>query len=152
MRMATSLRLASVAVLLMLAASARSSGAQAVAGEDAKRFVGTWRLISDTQVGIMIYDSFGNMAAQVMPTRARPAFAGAQPTPDEAKAALTGYLAYFGTYTVDEGAHTVAHHRKGSLNPGQIGEDAVRKYQFDGDRLLLFPVPAGNQITWDRAK
>ena len=38
------------------------------------------------------------MAVQIMPDRNRPKYAGAQPTPEEAKAALTGYTAYFGTY------------------------------------------------------
>ena len=51
--------------------------------------------------GLMYYDSLGNMAAQLMPNRRRPKYAGAQPTPDEAKEAITRYLAYFGTYTVN---------------------------------------------------
>ena len=41
------------------------------------------------------------MAVQIMPDRNRPKYA-AQPTPEEAKAALIGYTAYFGTYTVDD--------------------------------------------------
>jgi hypothetical protein len=64
----------------------------------------------------MIYDSLGNMAAQVMPNRERRKYAAAEPTPEEAKAAITGYLAYFGTYAVDEQARTVIHHRKGNIN------------------------------------
>jgi hypothetical protein len=40
------------------------------------------------------------MAVQIMPDRDRPKFANSQPTPDEAKSALVGYTAYFGTYTV----------------------------------------------------
>lgn len=38
------------------------------------------------------------MAVQVMPDRPRAKFAAAEPTPEEAKAALTGYSAYFGTW------------------------------------------------------
>ena len=38
---------------------------------DAKRFIGTWRLVSDVSTGLMYYDSLGNMAAQVMPNRVR---------------------------------------------------------------------------------
>jgi hypothetical protein len=122
-------------------------------GADAKRFVGTWRIVSPTQTGLMYYDAAGNMAAQVMPTRARQKFAGAQPTPDEAKDALTGYLAYFGTYTVDDGARTVTHHRKGNINPGQINDDVVRAYVFESDdRLVLTPAGSTNQIIWERMK
>jgi len=88
-----------------------------------------------------------------MPNRVRPKYAGAQPTPDEAREAITGYLAYFGTYTVDERTHTIAHHRKANINPGQVGDDAVRRYEFaPGDRVILTPVDSGNQIVWERAK
>ena len=120
---------------------------------EAKRFIGTWRLVSDSSTGLMYYDALGNMAAQVMPGRARPKYAGVQPTPDEAKEALTGYLAYFGSYSVNERAHTITHHRKGNINPGQIDDDAVRRYEFvSGDRLILTPVDSANRITWERAK
>ena len=141
-------------VILITQAGARStSGQTAPASEDAKRFIGTWRLVSDSSTGLMYYDGLGNMAAQVMPTRARPKYAGAQPTPDEAKAAITGYLAYFGTYTVNERTHTITHHRTANINPGQIGDDAVRRYEFvAGDRVILTPVDSGNRIIWERAR
>src|ERR1700722_9747481 len=141
-------------VILLVAPGACDIKAQTTtAGDDAKRFIGTWRLVSDVSTGVMIYDNLGNMAVQVMPMHERPKFAGAQPTPDEAKAAMTGYLAYFGTYTVDMTARTITHHRKGSLNPGQVGDDAVRRYEFAaGDRLVLSPVGTGMQIIWERAK
>ena len=142
-----------IALLITQAGARNTSGQTAPAGDDAKRFIGTWRLVSATSTGLMYYDALGNMAAQVMPTRARPKYAGAQPTPDEAKEAITGYLAYFGTYTVDERTHTIAHHRKANINPGQVGDDAVRRYEFAaGDRVILTPVDSGNQIVWARAK
>jgi len=141
-------------VMLITQAGARiTSGQTAPASDEAKRFIGTWRLVSDSSTGLMYYDGLGNMAAQVMPNRARPKYAGAQPTPDEAKEALTGYLAYFGSYSVDERAHTIAHHRKANINPGQIGDDAVRRYEFaPGDRLILTPIDSGNRIIWERAR
>src|SRR5580693_905526 len=118
-------------VILIAQAGARSTNGQAApASEEAKRFIGTWRLVSDVSTGLMYYDSLGNMAAQVMPNRPRPKYTGAQPTPEEAKEALTGYLAYFGTYTVDESARTITHHRKANINPGQVGDDVVRAYVF----------------------
>jgi hypothetical protein len=141
-------------VFLLTQAGARiTSGQTAPTSDEAKRFVGTWRLVSDSSTGLMYYDGLGNMAAQVMPGRARPKYAGAQPTPDEAKEALTGYLAYFGTYSVDERAHTITHHRKGNINPSQLDDDAVRRYEFvPGDRVILTPVDSRNRITWERAK
>ena len=142
-----------VVIFLMQLGAHGGSGQTPVTGGDTQRFIGSWRAVADGQVGIMIYDDLGNMAVQVMPTRPRQKYAGAQPTPDEAKDAMTGYLAYFGTYTVDESAHTITHHRKGSINPGQVGQDAVRHYEFaPGDRLILIPVETGNRIIWERAK
>jgi hypothetical protein len=128
-------------------------GAQTTSARDTERFVGTWRLVSSTQTGIMIYDSLGNMAAQAMPNRTRRKYAAAAPTPEEAKDAITGYLAYFGTYTVDEQAHIVTHHRKGNINPGAVGDDVVRAYVFESnDRLVLTPAGSTNKIVWERAR
>ena len=142
-----------VVILITQAGARRTSGQTAPGSEEARRFIGTWRLVSDVSTGLMYYDSLGNMAAQVMPNRARPRYAGAQPTPEEAKDALAGYLAYFGTYSVDERAHTITHHRKANINPGQINDDAVRRYEFaSGDRVILTPVDSGNKIIWERAK
>jgi hypothetical protein len=77
---------AALAVVLLVAPA---TGAQAPRG-DTPRFVGTWRLVSETTTGIMIYDNLGNMAAQVMPNRVRRKYAAAEPTPEEAKDAITG--------------------------------------------------------------
>jgi hypothetical protein len=148
------LGMSSLIVILILQVGARHATGQAPpAGADAKRFVGTWRLVSDVSTGLMYYDSLGNMAAQVMPNRSRSKYAGAQPTPEEAKDAITGYLAYFGTYTVDENVRTITHHRKANINPGQVGDDVVRAYVFGaGDRVILTPTGATNQIVWERAR
>jgi len=135
----------------------------------ARKFIGTWRLVSivgetaevaanrgEHPTGVIYYDGLGNMAVQIMPDRARPKYAGTQPTPDEAKAVLAGYAAYFGTYTVDENARTVTHHRQGNINPGGI-DDGVRHYEFTpGDQLILTPQvkpPAPPvHLTWERLK
>jgi hypothetical protein len=93
------------------------------------------------------------MAAQVMPNRARRKYAAAEPTPDEAKDAITGYLAYFGTYSVDEQARIITHHRNANINPGQVGDDVVRAYVFESnDRLVLTPAGSTNKIVWERAR
>jgi hypothetical protein len=136
-------------------------------GEDAKRFVGTWRLVSidsDAErnpiwgvrpTGLIYYDAAGNMAAQIMPDRDRPKWKeGEAPTPEQAKEALGGYTAYFGTYTVDEDARTVRHHRKGTINAAGVGVDFVRRYEFlSGERLILTPVDNPSvHLTWERAR
>ncbi len=41
-------------------------------------------------------------------------------TAEEAKHALENYVAYFGTYTVDEAAGIVTHQRMSSVQPGDV--------------------------------
>ena len=92
------------------------------------------------------------MAVQIMPDRPRSQYVGVEPTPDEAKAALTGYTAYFGTWTVDERAQTVTHHRTGSINP-DFDAPYVRRYEFGpGDRVTLIPVGSDRHLTWERVE
>ena len=75
--------------------------------------------------------------------------AGEEPTPEEAKAALAGYVAYFGSYTVDEERRVVTHHRQGSVQPGDTA-DLVRGYELVGDRLTLRPPGTSYQVIWER--
>jgi hypothetical protein len=123
--------------------------------------VGSWRYVGSTldgkrfdrganPTGIIIYDTHGHMACHVAPDRAV-SRAGAEPTGEEAKAALDGYIAYFGTYSVDETARTVTHHRQASVQPGDKG-DVVRGYEFAGDRLILRPVGTTREVVWERIK
>lgn len=125
-----------------------------------KRFIGSWRLVSiegtpnanrgERPSGLIYYDATGHMAAQIMPDRPRPTWTGS-PTPEQAREALRGYTAYFGTYTIDERARTVTHHREGSLVPGVV--DFVRRYEFAaGDRLILTPVDSTTRLTWELIK
>jgi hypothetical protein len=105
--------------------------------------------------GIISYDASNNFSVQIMPDRPRPNYASPDPTPDEAKAALTGYTAYFGTYSIDERARTVTHHIKGSIRPSSVGTDFVRKYEFGSDgTITLIPMvgggPIGSRLTWER--
>ena len=90
------------------------------------------------------------MACQVAPDRVVTKAAD-KPTGEEANAALDGHIAYFGTYSVDEKARTVTHHRHGSVQPGDKG-DLVRGYEFVGDRLILRPAGTAAEVIWERIK
>ena len=59
---------------------------------------------------MIYYTAGGHMAVQIAPDRERKK-AGKEMTPEEAKNAVENYISYFGTYTVDERAGTVTHHR-----------------------------------------
>jgi hypothetical protein len=127
---------------------------------DTQRLIGSWRHIGSTvngqarpdrgakPKGIIIYDAHGHMACHVAPDR-EVTKAGDKPTGEEAIAALDGHIAYFGTYSVDERARTVTHHRQGSVQPGDKG-DVVRGYEFVGDRLILRPVGTTAEVVWER--
>src|SRR5947209_20199842 len=102
----------------------------------AKKLVGAWRYVG-TRIdggnwdrganpkGMIYYGPHGEMAVQIAPDVKRPR-AGAVMTPQEALTAVKDYIAYFGTYSVDEQAGTVIHHRQDSLQPGDNG-DLVRR-------------------------
>ena len=140
-------------------------GTHQVSGEketDAQRLIGSWRHIGSTMNGqprpgqgahprgIIIYDVHGHMACQVAPDRVVTK-AGERPTGEEAIAALDSHIAYFGTYSVDEKARTVTHHRQGSVQPGDKG-DLVRGYELNGDRLILRPLGTKVEVIWERIK
>jgi hypothetical protein len=121
-------------------------------GAVASRLHGAWRYggttidgktredRGDNPPGIIIYDPSGHMAVQIVPVREQ-----------RATAPISKFLAYFGTYSLDEQAGTVTHHREGDLRAdGEI--DAVRRYRFDGDRLILSPVGSTQDIIWERIK
>ncbi len=133
-------------------------------GGDAQKLVGVWRLVSittDGQVnplrggkptGFIFYTAAGDMGVLIQPERPPIAMAGKELTGAEALAALQGYSAYFGTYTVDEKAKIVTHHRTGNVQPG-AEVDAQRRYRFEpGDRLVLGGVGTKNQNVWERIK
>jgi hypothetical protein len=118
--------------------------------EVAQRFFGAWRYVSSTidgkprtdridPCGIIIYDRSGHMAVQIMPGRHQ-----------QATAPASAFICYFGKWSIDEQAGTVTHHREGDMR-ADPEIDAVRRYQFVGDRLMLSPLAdAQHVITWER--
>ena len=100
--------------------------------------------------GMIYYGSHGEMAVQIAPDIERKR-AGPVMTPEEAKRALTDYIAYFGTYSIDEQAGTVTHHLEATIQPGDSG-DIVRRYEFAGDRLVLRRPDSTLEVTWERIK
>ena len=89
------------------------------------------------QSGYIIYSAAGIMAVHIMQPN-RPKYAGARPTPEEARAIWRSYNSYFGPWIVDEKSGIVTHQRKGSFNPNTV-EDVPRTFVFDGPRVTLMP-------------
>ena len=129
--------------------------------ELAARLMGAWRYIGANvkgqrrdngpdPKGMIYYGPHGEMMVQIAPDVARKR-AGAVATPEEAKHALSGYIAYLGTYSIDAAAGTVTHHRQASLQPGDEG-DLVRRCEFKGDRLSLWSADNSLEVIWERIK
>jgi len=141
--------------LLAMAATVPAASQPPAEGGDRQKLIGVWRLVSLTPprggkpTGYIFYTASGEMGAMIQPERAPIAMVGQEPSPGEAQAALRGFTAYFGTYSVDEKAKVITHHRKGSVQPGYEA-DVQRRYRFDSnDRIVI-----GNQqeLIWERVK
>src|SRR5258708_670033 len=52
-------------------------------------------------------------------------------------AAVNGYDAYFGTYSVDESAGTLTTYLEGSISPANVGNVYVRNVRVLGDELIV---------------
>ena len=140
-----------------------------------EKLIGTWKLVSAnyrrpngetidylgaSPRGTVMYDVNGNMSIHLMRLE-RPRFANddrMSGTPAEAKAALDGYLGYFGTYSVNEEKQTVTHHIEGATFPNWVGVDQTRSFEIVGDRLtlrtptlLIAGGPAMGELVWKRA-
>ena len=126
-----------------------------------QKLLGAWRYVG-TRInggnwdrganpkGMIYCGPHGEMAVQIAPDVKRTR-AGAVMIPEEAKIALTDYIAYFGTYTLDTRTGMVTHHRHDSIQPGD-GGDLVRRFELDGDRLVLRALISTLEVTWERIK
>jgi hypothetical protein len=137
-----------------------------------ERIIGAWCLESytvreaDGQVrtplgpdadGFILYTHDGYMSAQMM-ARGRPPYASGdwlRGAGEELSAAAAGYLAYSGSFSVDEQTRTLQHRMTVSLFPNWLGDVQVREARLEGDVLTLTPrnQPAGqiHTIVWRRA-
>lgn len=135
------LRLAILAVAVLGLSRPMSSAGQA--GSVSEKLLGAWRLVSDEaqgadgkmvkwdQTGVLIYSRDGHMAVEIMDAP------GAAADTGPVKYSQGGYEAYFGSFKVDETAHTVTHHVEGALVRSLIGKDLTRVYSFSGRQLIL---------------
>lgn len=146
-----------VAVAAAALAGGYARGQQSGASESgalAARLVGTWQVLDmvDTDAtgnvrhpygkqpkGYIVYDPTGHLHVQVMRTPPTPHFAAGDQagTDDEVRAAYDGYVAYFGTYEVDEARSQAIHRVEGSLMPSYTGTDQPRPIKLAGDELVI---------------
>ncbi len=167
------MRPSNLAYLLFLYALFAALAAGAADPRAPAGLVGTWRLVSFEDfengqlihrygakpLGLFVYTADGHVAIQIAnpanPVCVAPGKKGG-PTrtddprvpacsPEQLQALLNGYIAYWGTYTVDAAAGVVIHHVKSDISNGYAGTDQRRPFRLEGDRLVI-----GDGKTWTR--
>jgi hypothetical protein len=136
------LTLAGVAALAGLSRVKSRETKGAGNGSARDKLIGAWRLASlespgaDGKVnritdvkGMLLYTRDGHMSVQLMYPES-----GSSLSNDYVK---NGYEASFGSYDVDEQAHTVTHHAEGSITKGLVGKNLPRAYQFSDGHLII---------------
>jgi hypothetical protein len=109
-----------------------------------ERFVGAWRLASLEQqsadgkahrsdsTGLLVFTRDGHMSVQVMERNPQ-----AQTPAGPEQYSQGGYEASFGTYAIDDSAHTFTFHVEGALVRTLIGKDLPRTFEFSGKQLIV---------------
>ena len=135
------------------------------------RLIGVWKLRSclrtfkdgtvvhpfgERPVGRISYDRAGRVSALLMRPGRRSTLAPGteldEASEDEVREAVTGFVAYFGTYEIDEAAQTVIHHVEAALSPNWVGGELRRRFRLEGNCLMLTrPAPESkDELVWDR--
>ncbi|RBW67421.1 lipocalin-like domain-containing protein [Bacillus taeanensis] len=137
-----------------------------------ENLIGVWNLVSykvsndsgyvtypmgEDASGIAIYTAEGYVSVQIM-RLGRPAYGSGDlhKGPQNALAAAArGYLAYSGSYRVNEEENMVEHHMSVSLNPNWLGDTQPRYVKFEGDILTINSQPVfilgeeqNTQLVW----
>ena len=148
--------LAGVAALAALSRLQSRETKDAGNGSARDKLTGAWRLASlespgaDGKVnritdvkGMLLYTRDGHMSVQLMYPES-----GSSLSNDYVK---NGYEASFGSYDVDEQAHTVTHHVEGSITKGLVGKNLPRAYQFSDGHLIIKSTRPDEHwsVTWE---
>jgi hypothetical protein len=136
----------------LLAQNAPWPSAPASARATFGRFAGMYTLVDSDAKGYLAYDPSGYMGVS-MEGAGRTRFAG-RPKPEELRAALDSYTAYFGSFAVNDAAGTITHQTLGALQPRISGTDITSRFTLAGNRLTLRPTDAAagarGTLTWER--
>jgi hypothetical protein len=117
------------------------------------QLIGTWRLVSyeekladgdvvnpygDTPQGVAIFEPGGYVSVQIMkiPRVSFPAGYD-RATVEQVKAVHEAYLAYYGTWAIDENQSALIEHIKASNQPYLNNQMTTQRYDFEAKRLNL---------------
>lgn len=138
-------RLAVVSLFIGMTAMTLSGRQDRAKNERAQdKFTGAWRLVAlenqgvDGKIsrieccGMFVFTRDGHASVQVMK---RASEARTTAAPDQYSSG--GYEATYGSYVIDENAHTFTFHVEGSLMEPLIGRELTRSYEFSGKQLIV---------------
>lgn len=135
-----------------------------------QQFVGSWELQEWTieskdgkkdfpfgkdAIGQINYDNNGNMSVMIMKNH-RPQLLSEDPLqgqPDEVVVAFKGFIAYSGKYEVNLYSEQVIHQIKISSFPNWVGQNQIRRFEFNEDKLTLSTNFIGqykHKLTWKK--
>ncbi len=139
------IRIGMLAIVLALSGFSHPRSAEkkpTASGSDREKLIGAWRLVSiaasgphanvpvEHPAGMLVYTRDGHMSVQLMYPKAADAPSN--------EYVLHGYEASFGSYDVNEAAHTVTHHVQGSITRDLVvGKDLPRAYQITANGELI---------------
>lgn len=129
-----------------------------------EQVVGTWILVSGSQIGpdangMLVLDATGRMSMQIM-SPGRPKFASnarVKGTSDEYKGAVHGMISYFGRWSIDEAGKTMIYQIERSSFPNWDGTVQKRPFTVTAAELRYTnPAPSSGsgetaQLVWKRA-
>jgi hypothetical protein len=144
--------------LLAVAFVAGLSAQTAKTGSAPEKLLGAWHLVridvpgpdgkplsGPQPMGMLIYTRDGHMSVQLMYPPSANTLSN--------EYVLNGYEASFGSYDVDETAHTVTHHVQGSITRDLlVGKDLARKFEFTADGHLQIRSARADEhwsVTWE---
>ena len=161
------MRLVWTTLFLVVAATPLPS-IQSKANSSAAQLVGTWRLMlyedlengrrvnrfGEKPLGLFIYTPDGHVAIQIADPSNPPCIPDRRTsdsrlptcTPEQTRNVVDHYVAYWGTYTIDESAGVVVHHVQSDLGYSYIGTDQRRSFRLNGNRLILGDGPNGTRV------
>jgi hypothetical protein len=148
---------ASLLIGMAVVSTATQSGNQDRDARD--QFVGAWHLAWLEQpgadgkpqriecCGMLVYTRDGHMSVQVMERNPQ-----SQSAAGPEQYSQGGYEASYGTYVVDEHAHTFTFHVEGALVRSLIGKDLPRAYELSGKRLIVKSTSPDEhwRVAWER--
>lgn len=155
------LRYGVLAMVVAITAIAQSQAVKESHESDRQRLIGAWHLVRiespgpdgkpvaiPQPIGMLIYTRDGHVSVQLMYPRSASALSNVY--------VQNGYEASFGSYDVDEAAHTLTHHIQGSVTGDLlVGKDLLRVYQFTEDGSLIIKSARPDEhwfVVWERYK